>query len=95
MFEGEEEVCEMTPHSEGAEGGSIIKHNNNARGQEPGRHASRLQGGDDVNEGNSPEPLAKKAKPSAKPAAGVPVRGRGGDGAIAGGGAFGSRAGPP
>eukprot|EP00873_Tetraselmis_striata_P035697 jgi/Tetstr1/455961/TSEL_042742.t1 len=35
----------------------------------------------------------KKAKQPTKPAAGVPARGRGGDGAMAGGGAFGSRAG--
>eukprot|EP00873_Tetraselmis_striata_P006705 jgi/Tetstr1/426969/TSEL_017182.t1 len=47
MFKGEEEVCEMTPHSEGA-----------------------AVPGDNVDEGSSPEPPAKKAKQPAKPAAG-------------------------
>eukprot|EP00873_Tetraselmis_striata_P006947 jgi/Tetstr1/427211/TSEL_017399.t1 len=45
---------------------------------------------DNVDNGSSPEPLAKQP---AKPAVGVPARGRGGAEAKAGGGAFGSRAG--
>eukprot|EP00873_Tetraselmis_striata_P001884 jgi/Tetstr1/422148/TSEL_013003.t1 len=50
--------------------------------------------GDNVNEGISPEPPAKKAKQRAKPAVGVPARGQGGVGAMAGGAPplFGSRA---
>eukprot|EP00873_Tetraselmis_striata_P022218 jgi/Tetstr1/442482/TSEL_030582.t1 len=108
MFKGEEEVCEVTPHSEaaghgaavaslkstagsgtaaslkfhGLEGvqkqqhkraGGIIKHNTNAV-----KNLAATQGfpGDNVDEGSSPEPLAKKAKQPAKPAAGVPARGR-------------------
>eukprot|EP00873_Tetraselmis_striata_P009174 jgi/Tetstr1/429438/TSEL_019348.t1 len=53
--------------------------------------------GDNVDEGNSPKPPAKKAKQPAKPAAGGLARGRGGAGARAGGGALGRgpAAGPP
>eukprot|EP00873_Tetraselmis_striata_P028741 jgi/Tetstr1/449005/TSEL_036230.t1 len=49
--------------------------------------------GDNVDEGGSPEPPAKKAKQPAKPAAGGPARGRDGAGARAGGGALVSQAG--
>eukprot|EP00873_Tetraselmis_striata_P027709 jgi/Tetstr1/447973/TSEL_035277.t1 len=71
--------------------GGIIKHNTNA----VKRMAATQAFPSDINvdEGSSPEPPAKKAKQPAKPAAGVPARSRGGDGARAGGGAFGSRAG--
>eukprot|EP00873_Tetraselmis_striata_P021925 jgi/Tetstr1/442189/TSEL_030339.t1 len=70
----------------------IIKHNTNAV---KNMAATQAVPGDNVAEGSSPEPPAKKAKQPAKPAAGVSARGRGGEGARAGGGAFGSRAGPP
>eukprot|EP00873_Tetraselmis_striata_P043160 jgi/Tetstr1/463424/TSEL_000728.t1 len=55
--------------------------------------ATQAVPGDNVDEGSSPQPPAKKAKHAAKHAAGVPARGRGGAGARAGGGAFGSRGG--
>eukprot|EP00873_Tetraselmis_striata_P006603 jgi/Tetstr1/426867/TSEL_017081.t1 len=54
-FKGEEEVCEMTPHSEAV-----------------------AFPGNNVDEGNSPEPPAKKAKKPTKSAAGVPAMGWGG-----------------
>eukprot|EP00873_Tetraselmis_striata_P040851 jgi/Tetstr1/461115/TSEL_006254.t1 len=85
MFKGEEEVCE---HQKRA--GGIIKHNSNAV---KNLAATQAFPGENVDEGNSPEPRAKKAKQPAKPAAGVPARGRGDAKAKAGGGAFGSRAG--
>eukprot|EP00873_Tetraselmis_striata_P035275 jgi/Tetstr1/455539/TSEL_042361.t1 len=53
--------------------GGIIKHNTNAV-KNPA--ATQAIPGDNVDEGNSPEPPAKKAKQPAKPAAGVPARGR-------------------
>eukprot|EP00873_Tetraselmis_striata_P003102 jgi/Tetstr1/423366/TSEL_001371.t1 len=53
--------------------------------------ATQAVPGDNVDEGSSPEPPAKKAKQPAKPAAGVPARGRSGDRARAGGAALGSR----
>eukprot|EP00873_Tetraselmis_striata_P028276 jgi/Tetstr1/448540/TSEL_035800.t1 len=120
MFKGEEEVCEVTPHSEAQRNtvvsmplagtdvsptlhglvgvlkqqkkrpGGIIKHNTNAV---KNLAATQTVPGVNVDEGSSPEPPSKKAKQPAKPAAGVPARGRDGDGAKAGGGAFGSRAG--
>eukprot|EP00873_Tetraselmis_striata_P007247 jgi/Tetstr1/427511/TSEL_017637.t1 len=71
--------------------GGFIKHNTNAV-----KNLAAMQAfpGDNVDEGSSSEPPAKKAKPpAAKPAGGVPARGRGGVGARAGGGVFGSRAG--
>eukprot|EP00873_Tetraselmis_striata_P019204 jgi/Tetstr1/439468/TSEL_027901.t1 len=68
--------------------GGIIKHNTNAV---KNLAATQAVPGDNVDEGNSPEPPAKKDKQPAKPAAGGPARGRGGAGARAGGGAFGSR----
>eukprot|EP00873_Tetraselmis_striata_P045886 jgi/Tetstr1/466150/TSEL_010711.t1 len=70
--------------------GGIIKHNTNAVNN---LAATQAVPGDNVDEGSSPELPAKKAKQPAKPAAGVPARGRGGAGARAVGGAFGSRAG--
>eukprot|EP00873_Tetraselmis_striata_P021930 jgi/Tetstr1/442194/TSEL_030344.t1 len=70
--------------------GGIIKLNTNAVRNLAGTQAFP---GDNVGEGSSPEPPAKKAKQPAKPAAGVPARDRGGAGVRAGGGAFGSRAG--
>eukprot|EP00873_Tetraselmis_striata_P008691 jgi/Tetstr1/428955/TSEL_018930.t1 len=86
---------EKTPSSVGVlaqkqmRAGGIIKHNTNAVKT---MAATQAVPGDNVDEGNSPEPPAKKAKQPAKPAAGVPARGRGGAGAMVGGGAFGSRA---
>eukprot|EP00873_Tetraselmis_striata_P040762 jgi/Tetstr1/461026/TSEL_006176.t1 len=71
--------------------GGIIKHNINAVKRTAATQA--FPSDINVDEGSSPEPPAKKAKQPAKPAAGVPARSRGGDGARAGGGAFGSRAG--
>eukprot|EP00873_Tetraselmis_striata_P028234 jgi/Tetstr1/448498/TSEL_035764.t1 len=70
--------------------GGIIKHITDAA---KNLAATQASPGDNVDEGRSPEPPAKKAKQPAKPAAGVPARGRGGPGAMAGGGAFGSRGG--
>eukprot|EP00873_Tetraselmis_striata_P039429 jgi/Tetstr1/459693/TSEL_005048.t1 len=70
--------------------GGIIKHNTNAVWN---LAATQAVPGDNVDEGSSPEPPAKKAKQPAKPAAGGLAQGRGGDGARAGGGALGSRAG--
>eukprot|EP00873_Tetraselmis_striata_P025861 jgi/Tetstr1/446125/TSEL_033725.t1 len=70
--------------------GGIIKHNTNAVKK---LAATQAVPGDNVDEGSSPEPPAKKAKQPAKPAAGVPTRGWGGAGARAGGWAFGSRGG--
>eukprot|EP00873_Tetraselmis_striata_P043062 jgi/Tetstr1/463326/TSEL_008250.t1 len=70
--------------------GGIIKHNTNAV---KNLAATQAVPGDNVDEGSSPEPPAKKAKQPAKPAAGGLARGRGGAGARAGGGALGSRAG--
>eukprot|EP00873_Tetraselmis_striata_P002408 jgi/Tetstr1/422672/TSEL_013470.t1 len=65
--------------------GGIIKHNTNAV---KGLTATQAFPGDNVDEGNSPEPPPKKAMQPAKPAARVPARGRDGDGSMAGGGAF-------
>eukprot|EP00873_Tetraselmis_striata_P002892 jgi/Tetstr1/423156/TSEL_013924.t1 len=97
MFKGEEEVYEVTPHSEATAhqrgAGGIVKHNTNAVKNLP---ATQAFPGDNVDEGSSPEPPAKtstKAKQAAKLAAGVPARGRGGAGAMPGSRAFGSR--PP
>eukprot|EP00873_Tetraselmis_striata_P017551 jgi/Tetstr1/437815/TSEL_026455.t1 len=128
MFKGEQEGCEVTPHSEAAgrsypvfnatrswrcrwqaplrrqsstalvgvlvqqhkRAGGIIKHNTNAV---KNMAATQAFPGDNVDEGSSPEPPAKKAKQPAKPAAGVPAQGRGGAWAMAGGGPFRSRAG--
>eukprot|EP00873_Tetraselmis_striata_P043045 jgi/Tetstr1/463309/TSEL_008233.t1 len=67
MFKGEEEVCEVTPHSEAAEeqqkraGGIIkhIKHNTNAV-KNPA--ATQTFPGNNIDEDSSPEPPAKKAK---------------------------------
>eukprot|EP00873_Tetraselmis_striata_P026841 jgi/Tetstr1/447105/TSEL_034543.t1 len=70
--------------------GGIIKHNTNEVKNLAARQAVP---GDNVDEGSRPEPLAKKAKQPAKPAAGGPAQGRGGARARAGGGALGSRAG--
>eukprot|EP00873_Tetraselmis_striata_P018033 jgi/Tetstr1/438297/TSEL_026864.t1 len=70
--------------------GDIIKHNPNAV---KNLTATQAVPGDNVDEGSSPEPPARKAKQPAKPAAGGLVGGRGGAGARAGGGALGSRAG--
>eukprot|EP00873_Tetraselmis_striata_P023074 jgi/Tetstr1/443338/TSEL_031353.t1 len=56
--------------------GGIIKHNTNAV---KNLTATQAVPGDNVDEDSSPEPPAKKAKQPAKPAAGVPARGRGGD----------------
>eukprot|EP00873_Tetraselmis_striata_P038372 jgi/Tetstr1/458636/TSEL_004340.t1 len=70
--------------------GGIIKHNTNAV---KNLAATQAVPGDNVDEGSSPEPPAKKAKQPAKPAAGGLAQGRGGAGARAGGGALGSRAG--
>eukprot|EP00873_Tetraselmis_striata_P006793 jgi/Tetstr1/427057/TSEL_017262.t1 len=128
--QGEEEVCEVTPHSEAAvptfggkpivssgqcnkavslplagtaslpkfhglvavskqeqkSTGGIIKQNINAV---KNLAATQAFPGDNLDEGSSLEPLAKKAKQLAQPAAGVLARGRGGAGAMAGGGAFG------
>eukprot|EP00873_Tetraselmis_striata_P038218 jgi/Tetstr1/458482/TSEL_004336.t1 len=130
MFKGEEEVCEVTPHSEAAvptfggkpivsivqrnkivsfplagiaaspklhglvgvlaqqqkRAGGIIKHNTNAV---KNLAATKAVPGDNVDEGSSPEPPAKKAKHPAKPAAGGLARGHGGAGTRAGGGALG------
>eukprot|EP00873_Tetraselmis_striata_P007659 jgi/Tetstr1/427923/TSEL_017998.t1 len=69
--------------------GGIIKHNTNAV---KNLAATQAVPGDNVDEGSSPEPPAKKAKQPAKPAAGGLAQGRGGAGARAGGGALGSRA---
>eukprot|EP00873_Tetraselmis_striata_P014641 jgi/Tetstr1/434905/TSEL_023902.t1 len=82
MFKGEEEVCEKRA-------GGIIKHNTNAV---KNLAATQAVPGDNVDEGSSPEPPAKKAKQPAKPAAGGLALGRGGAGARVGGGALGSRA---
>eukprot|EP00873_Tetraselmis_striata_P039209 jgi/Tetstr1/459473/TSEL_004840.t1 len=65
--------------------GGVIKDNTNAV---KNLAATQAVPGDNVDESSSPEPPAKKAKQPAKPAAGVPARGRGGVGA----GAIGSRA---
>eukprot|EP00873_Tetraselmis_striata_P041854 jgi/Tetstr1/462118/TSEL_007186.t1 len=132
VFKGEEEVCEVTPHSEAAvptfggkpivssvqrnkvlllplagtiaspelnatlgglkqhqkKAGGIIKHNTNAV---KSLAAKQAFAGDNVEEGSSPEPPTKKAKQPAKPAAGVPARGRGGAGAKVGVGRSGLR----
>eukprot|EP00873_Tetraselmis_striata_P033118 jgi/Tetstr1/453382/TSEL_003965.t1 len=81
MFKGEKEPKRA---------GGIIKHSTNAV---KNMAATQAVPGDNVDEGGSPEPPAKKqAKQPAKPAAGGPARGRGGAGARAGGGAFGLRA---
>eukprot|EP00873_Tetraselmis_striata_P019732 jgi/Tetstr1/439996/TSEL_028357.t1 len=72
--------------------GGIIKHKTNAVKNVVATQAL-LYPGDNVDEGSSPEPPARKAKQPAKPAAGVLARGRGGAGVRTGGGAFGSRAG--
>eukprot|EP00873_Tetraselmis_striata_P007588 jgi/Tetstr1/427852/TSEL_017930.t1 len=110
MFKGEEEVYEVTRHSEAAgrvaaagghrclaklhglvgvlaqqqkRAGGIIKHNTNAVKNFAATQA--VPAGDNVDEGSSPEPPAKKAKQPAKPAAGVPARGQGGAWVRAGG----------
>eukprot|EP00873_Tetraselmis_striata_P022390 jgi/Tetstr1/442654/TSEL_030748.t1 len=70
--------------------GGIIKHNTNAV---KNLAATQAFSGDNVDEGSSPEPPAKRAKQPAKPVAGVPSRGRGGTRGRADGGPFGSRAG--
>eukprot|EP00873_Tetraselmis_striata_P004803 jgi/Tetstr1/425067/TSEL_015531.t1 len=70
--------------------GGIIKHNTNAV---KNLAAAQAFPDDNIDEGSSREPPCKKAKQPAKPAAGVPARCRGGDGARAGGCAFGLRAG--
>eukprot|EP00873_Tetraselmis_striata_P018972 jgi/Tetstr1/439236/TSEL_027678.t1 len=62
--------------------GGIIKHNTNAV---KNLAATQAVPGDNVDEGSSPEPPAKKAKQPAKPAAGGLAQGRGGAGARAGG----------
>eukprot|EP00873_Tetraselmis_striata_P012486 jgi/Tetstr1/432750/TSEL_022116.t1 len=82
----------LRPDPQMKRAGGIIKRNTNAVKNLAARQAVL---GDNVDEGSSPEPPAKKTKQPAKPAGGGPARGRGGDGARAGGGAFGSRAGPP
>eukprot|EP00873_Tetraselmis_striata_P037192 jgi/Tetstr1/457456/TSEL_044040.t1 len=122
VFNGVEEVCEVTPHSEAAalvgydissavnkvvalplagttalpklhgfvavrkhrhkKAGGIIKHSTNAV---KNLAATQAFPGDNVDEGRSLEPPAKKAKQPAKPAARA-VRARGGAGARAGGG---------
>eukprot|EP00873_Tetraselmis_striata_P018314 jgi/Tetstr1/438578/TSEL_027129.t1 len=122
-FKGEEEVCEMTPHSEAVDrrpvptiggkpivssvqrnkvvalplagtaaspklhglvgvpkqqqkkAGGMIKHNTNAV---KNMAATQAFPGNNVDEGNSPEPPAKKAKKPTKSAAGVPAMGWGG-----------------
>eukprot|EP00873_Tetraselmis_striata_P034095 jgi/Tetstr1/454359/TSEL_041266.t1 len=53
--------------------GGIIKHNINAV---KNLAATQAVSGDNVDEGSSPEPPAKKAKQPAKPAAGGPALGR-------------------
>eukprot|EP00873_Tetraselmis_striata_P023453 jgi/Tetstr1/443717/TSEL_031707.t1 len=80
MFKDEEEVCEVTPHSEPQQkkAGGNIKHNTKAVKK---LAATQAFPGDNVDEGSSPEPPAKKAKQPAKPAAGVQARGRIGAGA--------------
>eukprot|EP00873_Tetraselmis_striata_P007404 jgi/Tetstr1/427668/TSEL_017793.t1 len=70
--------------------GGIIKHNTNAI---KNMAATQAVPGDNVDEGSSPEPPARKGEPPAKPAVGVPARGRAGAGAMAGSGAFESRGG--
>eukprot|EP00873_Tetraselmis_striata_P043638 jgi/Tetstr1/463902/TSEL_008712.t1 len=65
--------------------GGIIKHNTTAVNN---LAATQAVPGDNVDEGSSLEAPAKKAKQPAKPAAGVPARGRGGAMAKAGRGAF-------
>eukprot|EP00873_Tetraselmis_striata_P039351 jgi/Tetstr1/459615/TSEL_004978.t1 len=104
VFKGEEEVWAVTPHSEAVElnamfgvmkqhptkAGGIIKHNSKAV---KNMAVTQAFPGDNVDEGSSPEPPAKKAKQPAKPGAGVPARGRGDGGAKAGGGPFGPQAG--
>eukprot|EP00873_Tetraselmis_striata_P021336 jgi/Tetstr1/441600/TSEL_029828.t1 len=77
MFKDEEEVCEQQKRA-----GGIIKHNTNAV---KNLAATQAVSGDNVDEGSSPEPPAKKAQQPAKPAAGVPARGLGGAGARADG----------
>eukprot|EP00873_Tetraselmis_striata_P010763 jgi/Tetstr1/431027/TSEL_002045.t1 len=62
--------------------GGNIKHNTNAV---KNLAATQAVPGDNVDEGSSPEPPAKKAKQPAKPAAGGLAQGRGGAGARAGG----------
>eukprot|EP00873_Tetraselmis_striata_P004044 jgi/Tetstr1/424308/TSEL_014875.t1 len=64
MFKGEEEVCEVTPHWEAA--GRAASSNTNAV---KNLAATQAVPGDNVDEGSSPEPPAKKAKQPAKPAA--------------------------
>eukprot|EP00873_Tetraselmis_striata_P044580 jgi/Tetstr1/464844/TSEL_009583.t1 len=95
MFKGEEEVCELhglvgVLAQQQKRAGGIIKHNTNAV---KNLAATQAVPTDNVDEGSSPEPPAKKAKQPAKPAAGGLAQGRGGAGARAGGGALGSRAG--
>eukprot|EP00873_Tetraselmis_striata_P013629 jgi/Tetstr1/433893/TSEL_023073.t1 len=61
--------------------GGIIKHNTNAV---KNLAATQAVPGDNVDEGSSPEPPAKKAKQPAKPAAGGLAQGHGGAGAVPG-----------
>eukprot|EP00873_Tetraselmis_striata_P044477 jgi/Tetstr1/464741/TSEL_009488.t1 len=61
--------------------GGIIKHNTNAV---KNLAATQAVPGDNVDEGSSPEPPAKRPKQPAKPAAGGLAQGRGGAGARAG-----------
>eukprot|EP00873_Tetraselmis_striata_P018977 jgi/Tetstr1/439241/TSEL_027683.t1 len=63
--------------------GGIMKHNTNAVKNLAA--ITQAVPGDNVDEGSSPEPPAKKAKQPAKPAAGGLAQGRGGAGARAGG----------
>eukprot|EP00873_Tetraselmis_striata_P009645 jgi/Tetstr1/429909/TSEL_019774.t1 len=71
------------------EAAGSIKHNTNAV---KNLAAMQAVSDDNVDEGSSTEPPAKRAKQPAKPAAEVPARVRlGGGGAKAGGGALGSR----
>eukprot|EP00873_Tetraselmis_striata_P004868 jgi/Tetstr1/425132/TSEL_015594.t1 len=70
--------------------GGIMKHNTNAI---KNMAATQAVPGDNVDEGSSPEPPARKGEPPAEPAVGVPARGRAGAGAMAGSGAFESRGG--
>eukprot|EP00873_Tetraselmis_striata_P005455 jgi/Tetstr1/425719/TSEL_016139.t1 len=69
--------------------GGVINHNTNVV---KNLAATQAFPGENVDEGSTPEPQAKKAMQPAKLVPGVPARGRGGAGARAGGGVFGSRA---
>eukprot|EP00873_Tetraselmis_striata_P044931 jgi/Tetstr1/465195/TSEL_009902.t1 len=69
------------PKQQHKRAGGIIKHNTNAV---KSLAATQAAPGDNVDEGSSPEPSAKKANHPANPADGVPAHGRGGAGAMAG-----------